>query len=271
MFSVFKNRFGVPGIVSVVALVFAMVGGAYAASGGLSGKQKKEVKSIAKSFQGTGPAGANGTNGANGAPGAKGEKGDAGNAGGAGAAGTSATTTSFGGEQHGCKEGGIEVKTASPAAYVCNGVKGTNGTFGTEPLLQGQSLMGTWATSGGPTSADEENGDYSMVPISFPIAVSPVPTALVQLESASPLGIKVESENWGLEAEFAEHCPGTVAAPEAEPGFLCVYKSTAPSGANLDTANKPLFEAAHEFGIVLPFRLTEEGAFAKGSWAVTAS
>ena len=269
MLNRFRERFGTAGVViAVIALVAALGGTALAASGALTGKQKKEVEKIAKKFQGTGPAGAQGPAGP---AGAKGEKGDAGNAGGAGAAGTSATTTSFGGEQHGCKEGGVEVKTASPAAYVCNGAKGTNGTFGTEPLLQGQSLMGTWGTSGGPISVGEEKGDSSMVPISFPIAVSPAPTALVQLESASPLGIKVESENWALEAEFAANCPGTVAAPKAEPGFLCVYKSTAPSGATLDTVNKPLFEAAHEFGVVLPFRLTEEGAFAKGSWAVTAS
>ncbi|MBA3867401.1 MAG: hypothetical protein H0X42_13840 [Solirubrobacterales bacterium] len=35
-------------IISIVALVAALGGGAYAASGGLSGKQKKEVEKIAK-------------------------------------------------------------------------------------------------------------------------------------------------------------------------------------------------------------------------------
>jgi hypothetical protein len=68
-------------VVGIVALVFALMGGAWAASGGLTAKQKKEVKAIAKSFQGTGPAGAqgaqgtpgsNGTNGTNGKDGAAG-------------------------------------------------------------------------------------------------------------------------------------------------------------------------------------------------------
>jgi hypothetical protein len=65
-----------------------MIGGAYAASGGLTGKQKKEVKSIAKSFQGTGPAGAPGAAGPAGPGGAKGATGKTGDAGGKGATGS---------------------------------------------------------------------------------------------------------------------------------------------------------------------------------------
>lgn len=50
-----------------IALVVALGGGAYAASGGLTGKQKKEVKKIAKEVAG-----------APGAPGAPGQAGPAG-------------------------------------------------------------------------------------------------------------------------------------------------------------------------------------------------
>jgi hypothetical protein len=86
MFSAIRQhlRLSPAGAVAVIALVFAMVGGAYAAGGGLSGKQKKEVKTIAKSFQGTGPAGAQGPAGAagpagpTGAAGAKGATGETG-------------------------------------------------------------------------------------------------------------------------------------------------------------------------------------------------
>lgn len=71
MFSKFNDRFGVPGVIAVIALVFAMFGGAYAASsGGLNPKQKKEVKKIAKQFAGQ-----------DGAPGAQGPKGDTGSQG----------------------------------------------------------------------------------------------------------------------------------------------------------------------------------------------
>ena len=65
-----REPFGKAGlIVGVIALVFAMLGGAYAASA-LSGKQKKEVEKIAKKFVGKpGAPGANGTNGEDGTTG----------------------------------------------------------------------------------------------------------------------------------------------------------------------------------------------------------
>jgi collagen triple helix repeat protein len=76
-----REPFGKAGLtVAVIALVFAMLGGAYAA-GKLTSKQKKEVEKIAKKFQGTGPAGAQGPAGANGKDGAQGPKGDAGSQG----------------------------------------------------------------------------------------------------------------------------------------------------------------------------------------------
>jgi hypothetical protein len=57
-------------IISIVALVAALGGGAYAANSALSGKQKKEVEKIAKKYAGKpGVAGANGDNGAAGATG----------------------------------------------------------------------------------------------------------------------------------------------------------------------------------------------------------
>jgi len=67
---------------SVIALVLALAGGAIAASGGLTGKQKKEVKAIAKQFAGKpgaeGKAGPAGLPGPKGDPGAKGDTGSVG-------------------------------------------------------------------------------------------------------------------------------------------------------------------------------------------------
>ena len=40
MLSMLQNRFGVPGVIAVIALVFAMVGGALAAGGPLAGSSK---------------------------------------------------------------------------------------------------------------------------------------------------------------------------------------------------------------------------------------
>ena len=86
MLTPLRTKFGVPGVISIIALVFAMIGGAYAASdggqfataskskknSGLTKNQKKEVESIAKKYQGTGPSGAVGPPGPAGASGGKG-------------------------------------------------------------------------------------------------------------------------------------------------------------------------------------------------------
>lgn len=71
-----REPFGKAGLtVAVVALVFAMIGGAYAA-GTLTGKQKKEVEKIAKKFAGkNGSAGQPGSPGKDGSPGAAGQPG----------------------------------------------------------------------------------------------------------------------------------------------------------------------------------------------------
>ena len=57
-------------------MIVALTGGAFAASGALTAKQKKEVKAIAKQF--AGKPGAQGPQGTAGAVGANGEKGDLG-------------------------------------------------------------------------------------------------------------------------------------------------------------------------------------------------
>ena len=96
MFETIQQKLGTAGfIIAIMALVAALGGGAYAASGGLSSKQKKEVTKIAqteaKKFAGKpGPAGATGPAGpaaTAGSAGAKGENGAPGSAGAAGAAG----------------------------------------------------------------------------------------------------------------------------------------------------------------------------------------
>jgi hypothetical protein len=77
-----REPFGKAGLtVAILALVMALVGGAYAA-GGLTKSQEKQVTKIAKKYAGkpgaagaTGPAGTPGTNGANGSPGKNGTNG----------------------------------------------------------------------------------------------------------------------------------------------------------------------------------------------------
>jgi hypothetical protein len=76
MFALMRNRLGIPGLIAVIALVFAMIGSAYAAKKYVITSTSQIKPSVLKSLQGKpGPAGANGSNGAKGDPGAPGTAG----------------------------------------------------------------------------------------------------------------------------------------------------------------------------------------------------
>jgi hypothetical protein len=209
-----REPFGKAGLtVAVIALVFAMLGGAYAAVG-LNSKQKKEVKSIAKSFQGTGPAGAAGPAGAKGDTGAAGANGKDGTNGTNGTNGVSPTGTTFAGSKGGCTEGGVEFKGAN-TTFACNGKEGSPWTVG-GVLPSGKTETGVWAVNQIFTEAFFE----AHVPISFTIP----------LKDASGSGAafffnqeKVENGEFG-----ASGCSWELENPEAQPeatkpGTLCVF------------------------------------------------
>jgi hypothetical protein len=207
MFSSFRNRFGFPGVIAVIALVFAMIGGAYAASGGLTSKQKKEVKAIAKSFQGTGPAGVAGPAGANGKDGANGSNGQNGAP---GKDGASVTSSSFGPSEEPASEpceerGGAEFKSASPAAFACNGEPGSPWTAG-GTLPPNATETGTW-------SASTTSGTISSISFPVPLAAE-IPAANVHY---------VTLEEQANDVQPAECTGGTAADPKAAAGNLCVY------------------------------------------------
>ena len=109
-------------VIASLALVFAMTGGAYAASRYVITSTKQISPKVLKSLQGkAGPAGKNGANGANGAQGAQGP---------AGAAGAKGEPGPQGSEG---KEGE-------------QGIPGTNGTTGfTETLPEGKTEKGDWS------------------------------------------------------------------------------------------------------------------------------
>jgi Rieske Fe-S protein len=75
MFSTLRTRYGIPGLIATVALVFAMTGGAFAAKYLIT--STKQIKpSVLKKLKGaTGPAGAAGAQGPAGAAGANGKDG----------------------------------------------------------------------------------------------------------------------------------------------------------------------------------------------------
>ena len=277
-----REPFGKAGlIVAVIALVAALVGGAYAAAG-LTGKQKKEVKKIAKKF-----AGKDGAQGPVGPQGAKGDKGDTGAAGadgtdgsnGLSVTGAAATAAECGGVAGGvkytldgtttkicngkngtngesptivdlapgddpeCPEGGTKIIAGNVESYACNGTSGTGGGSYPETLPEGATATGFWEVQG---EKGNTLGEFAIATISFPLPLESSPQVILRSESPTE--------------EEEEKCPGSGSEPKAAPGVLCLYKrSAAPLELKVGLGEK--------FGAFLGFAKTNEGF---GAWAVTA-
>jgi hypothetical protein len=239
MFSIFRNRFGAPGVISVIALIFAMFGGAYAASNGGSGNATTSAKAK-KGPRGprgkTGPAGPAGPAGAVGPAGPAGPKGDPG-------------------------AQGAEGKPGTP------GTNGTNGTFSTEPLPAGETLTGAWIASGG-------KGDTSWASISFPIQVSPAPTLYWEPPALGGGGFKIApggSVSLLTAEEIEAKCPGSATEPKATPGAVCVYpEKESEAFPSLGYVSTNL-GAPTMFGTAVPYEINASNpGYARGTWAVMA-
>jgi len=248
-----RNRFGLPGVISVIALVFALVGGAYAANKYIITSKSQIKPSVLKQLKGNvGPAGPQGPAGAAGAKGDPGAKGDAGAP---GTNGSSATTTAFSGPKAPCTDGGVEVKSASGTNLVCNGADGETGF--TETLPPEKTETGAWNLSGG-VPAESAGG----AALSFNIPLE--------------AGSEPEFEFIPKGGSSTTNCPGTPEEPAAAPNFLCVYVGTQ-IGAEFTegvSALKPggsFAAGVGTTGAIINFA-TGEGAViaAFGTWAVTA-
>ena len=240
-------------IVAVVALVAALVGTAIAA-GGLTAQQEKQVKKIAKKYAGKdGAAGPQGPAGAQGAPGANGSSGTVGATGPKGPTGAAGVTG----------PGGTTGPTGSPWT-----VGGT--------LPEGASETGIWSL--GPfENVATYPGEFTNVPVALSF---PIPLAAEMAFSQAHLILKNGKEfTTGGEVTSTE-CTGTVKAPKAKPGNLCVYLATT---ATPESGAKALINPESAFqnstgeekigitGITLQvFTLNQNGVLAAGTWAVTA-
>jgi hypothetical protein len=312
MFSTLRTRFGIPGVISVIALVFAMLGGAYAANNTSGGGKATASARAKKGPRGPkGPKGDTGPAGPAGPQGPKGDTGAAGSNGGAGKDGTSVTAKAITGGVCGAGVSGFEYASASGTNTVCNG---KNGTFSTAPLPAGQSLTGVWSVTGDgdekvETGQTPQNvSDFDFATISFPIRVSPAPTAVLGVEgiAGATFGVMFEEgttkyygpysseaelinigEEEGEEAFFVaveeekkaykEICPGNFNEPQAAAGYLCLYsgerqglfRNPVDAVGSPPSTVKPKSEAAHEFGVTVPFRALNNDFYLRGSWAVT--
>jgi hypothetical protein len=237
MLSFMRNRFGIPGVISVIALVFAMLGGAYAAN--------KSESSGAKASASKGKRGPKGPKGATGPAGPQGLPGPTGPQGPAGAAGAT----------------GKEGAPGAPGPLL-------------ESLPAGKTLMGNWGV-GGSLGAEEGPG-RALIQVSFQFPVSPAPT-VYYIQVGNTFAAKIPQAGavaFPTPEELEAACPGTAAAPKAAAGNLCIY-ATEEAEANftaIDFLPAGLAEKisrATTLGAVIPLRVQSELGYARGSWAVT--
>jgi hypothetical protein len=260
------------GVMAVVALVFAMSGGAYAANKYLITSTKQISPKVLKALKG-----ANGKNGANGINGAVGPQGPAGAQGAKGASGEAGESIPgiTGPTGAGGKTGiagptganGIPGITGVTGGTGANGITGPTGPTG--PTGAGATgpagVTGATGPSGGPPgptgvtgatgaagtgypktlpSGETETGTYVayindineearvLVGISFPIPVGGGESSQAYFVTASERASKTGG---------AEKCTGAPEEPTAPPGVLCVYELEA--GAEFVESTPSAFSA----------------------------
>jgi hypothetical protein len=289
-----------------VALIFAITGGAFAATGGHGGSGPARATPTASAAKAStkarvgprGPAGARGATGATGAAGAvgpagptgaTGAKGDTGAPGGNGSNGTNGApgpagetvyVKTLGPHEKGCDNGGAEFSNKTGEASACNGESGTGGSGGEgypKLLPAGKSETGTFGaiivegTTTEPSPGVREGIAFS--PISFTVALAVKPKAVHYITLAA----QKEVPRTGTAGKA---CPGTAEEPTAEEGVLCVYEGGAEEPMGTSELTISGFESAEKTG-----RAGRTGTVAKvkyegaalggydatlqGSWAVT--
>lgn len=239
MFSMIGRRLTYANVAVTVAVVFAMSGGAYAASKVLITSTKQIKPSVLKQLKGK--AGPQGVAGAAGPQGPAGSKGETGAPGAAGKEGLQGKEGKEGKEGVQGKEGkeGIE---GSP--WTANGT-----------LPEGQVLKGYWAGTGFGEAAYPEPGvGQALAAVSFALPLSSSPTPhYIKEEETPPAG-----------------CTGNVHEPGAEPGNLCVF---AESEVNVGAGgvDKPKLNEVSSIGFVVGALTAAKGRIAfDGSWAAAA-
>jgi hypothetical protein len=258
MFSTLRTRFGIPGVISVIALVFAMFGGAYAASNSSGGGK---ATASAKAKQGprgkTGKTGPTGPAGAKGDPGAPGAQGNPGAPGAPGAAGKSVTGEPIvAGGSCGENAEGVKYTLNAVSTNVCSGEDGTTGF--TAILPEGAEETGTWVME-----SEGGEGENALSPISFPI-----PLSVADAEA-------IEVHRWiqGNPAEQDSQCLGNVKHPEAEAGSICLYSSVAKEQIEIPPLFPPGSSTENKVGTSGAFLRWEEFSgplHVSGSFAITA-
>jgi hypothetical protein len=240
--------------IALLALVFALTGGAFAATGGSSSgpgavhavaaKSKAKAKAKPGPRGPAGPAGKTGPAGAAGAQGPAGSQGPSGAQGPQGPAGATGATGATG--------------AAGPA-----GPKGAPGPTGPEGICStancvlpnGVSEHGTWTQSG-----YFKNGDTVFTSISFAV---PLAASLDEEHVHFIGGPTLEQLGKGEFPTPPAGCKGSYQTPEAESGNLCVFETL--SGKLLEELAQGKFAHANSPQLIQPGDPGTQGASTSGA------
>jgi Collagen triple helix repeat (20 copies) len=309
MLKAVRRQFNPATLLALVALVFAMTGGAYAVTGGgKSGSHataqaaKKKGKSKKSKGGERGPAGPRGPEGKQGPAGPAGPQGPAGAEGKAGAngkdganginggAGESVTMSHLGPGQEQCEEGGVKLTVSGNAETICDGERGAKGAEGPQGPQgpKGEEGKPGVIQPGNPVGTAQplppeatETGVWSFGPLPEglggaqyeAVASFPIPLSK-RLEPTQVHIIDYAGEEIvGGAAQPQTACKGNLEAPTAAPGNLCVYETIEPiSGAVPEFLMTP--ERTPGAGVTGALMMLQPEATGwpqgAGTWAVTA-
>lgn len=269
MFSLIARRLTYANIAATLALLFAMSGGALAASHYLISSTKQISPKVLKSLKGT-----NGANGATGATGATGAAGPVGPTGPAGAKGETGLQGKEGKE-------GIEGKAGKEGKEGKTGATGVTGF--TKVLPSKETETGTLVAAGYPVNACQEHGLFgseecaaydseygegyathpAVVGLSFAIPLKEAPTTVNVIGAGEGFGEPHKNLPAGCEGEWNWEKPG------AKPGNLCIYEQGV--GASVTGLKQTMVSTS---GVALKIERSvgneTKEYVVQGTWAVTA-
>jgi hypothetical protein len=276
MLSFVRRRLTFANVAMTLALVFAMSGGALAASKFLITSTKQIKPSVLSSLKGkAGRAGTTGAQGPVGPAGVTGPQGPAGPGGPAGAVGAKGedgtSVTSASASKSECSEGGTKFTSASGTSKACNGKEGSPWTAG-GTLPSGKTETGTW-TFGPYKLTGTEVAEGIVTIASFPIPLA-APLANGHAHFINPDGM----EQQGSEEITPTECGSAIGPeanasnPQAKPGNLCVYAAELDNASlNSEAINSVAGGGSvGRTGAVALFGVEGSHQEASGAWAVTA-